>query len=133
MLMTINLLILDDHEEVRDLLASRLREQADIDVVGVTSDVREAERECARLQPDIVLIDIRRLPDAPAACRRLGQASPRSRLVVLTSYFREGEEEALREAGVDACLVKGVGLDEPLAEMRRLAAAREPALDGSAL
>ncbi len=115
----LRVLILDDHAQVRDLLASRLSEQPDFEVLGHTGCPEEAVTMAA-LHPDLILVDIRRLEDGPGACRSLAAAAPGARLVILTSYLREGEEELYRRIGVGACLVKKAGLEGPLADLRRL-------------
>ena len=122
----IRVLILDDHALVRELLASRLSQQPDFEVIGLTGDPDEAVELARRLQPDMTLVDVRGLDDGPGCCQRLAHASPDSRLVVLTSYLIEGEEQLLQKLGAAACLVKADGLKGPLAELRKIMGVQSP-------
>ena len=117
----ISVLILDGHADVRDLLANRLACQPDFKVVALTGDPAEATCLAESYQPDLVIIDVRRLDDVALCFGRIREGSPASRLVILTSYFERGEEEAYARLGAAACLVKDAGLARCLEDLRRLA------------
>ena len=117
----ISVLILDGHADVRDLLANRIAGQPGFRVVALTGDPAEATCLAESYRPDLVIIDIRRLQDVALCLGRIREASPASRLVILTSYFERGEEEAYARLGVAACLVKDAGLARCLEDLRRLA------------
>jgi len=88
----IRILLVDDSELVRQgikaVLATHGRSL--ITVVGEAGTAAGAVTECARLKPDVVLLDIR-LPDATGleACRKITQDQPEVRVVVLTSYSND--------------------------------------------
>jgi DNA-binding NarL/FixJ family response regulator len=84
-----------------------LEDQDDIDVVGEASDGREALSRSRELQPDVVLMDIRMpVMDGIEATKRLVQAQPQIRVVVLTTYDSDRHVyEALR-AGASGFLLK---------------------------
>jgi len=60
----IRVLIVDDHEVIRDGLTAVLNEEADVDVVGTAGDGEAALAEIDRLAPDVILMDIA-MPGAP--------------------------------------------------------------------
>ena len=82
----IRVLVVDDHAVVREGLRSFLELQDGIDVAGEACDGEEALAEAARLEPDVVLMDLV-MPnlDGVAALRRLREELPRARVIVLTS------------------------------------------------
>lgn len=122
----IDVLIIDEHADVRALLARRLNADGRFRVIAHTGSLLRAAELAWAWEPDIILIDAR--PDALTgadAYLRIARASPQSRLVVLTSYLREGERQAYLEAGVSKCLLKGMSM-KALAE--ELAGLTESAL-----
>ena len=82
--MEMRVLIVDDHASFRRL-ATRMLHEAGFDVVGEAADAAEALNQAARLQPDVVLLDIV-LPDATglAVAQELA-ARPSPPRVILTS------------------------------------------------
>jgi DNA-binding NarL/FixJ family response regulator len=83
-------MVADAHHVVREGITSMLRTAGGIEVVGQARTAPEAIRHAGALRPDVILLDIR-LGDAGGLdlCRALRLQSPRSRVVVLTSYQEE--------------------------------------------
>lgn len=81
------LMIVDDHRVLTELLTEALSERDDITVVGSASTGAEALQSANRLRPDVVLLDYD-LPDADGVSliAPLGEASPGSQILILTSY-----------------------------------------------
>ncbi|HEX8033610.1 MAG TPA: response regulator transcription factor, partial [Ktedonobacterales bacterium] len=86
----ITVLIVDDHALVRQGVRAFLETQPDLNVVGEAESGEEAIRLAADLVPDVVLMDLV-MPemDGVEATRRLKQVSPRSQVIVLTSYHED--------------------------------------------
>lgn len=95
----IRVLLVDDHEIVRQGLRLLLETSDDIDVIGEASDGAEALRAVADTQPDVVLMDIR-MPrvDGIEATERLRVDHPEVAVVILTTY----NEDALLLRGLRA-------------------------------
>jgi DNA-binding NarL/FixJ family response regulator len=89
------ILVVDDHPITRDALSSLLQAHG-FDVVGVAADGAEAIHAAARLQPELVLLDLM-MPgmDGVTALPRLREAAPECEVVVLTA---SGTEENLLSA-----------------------------------
>jgi two-component system response regulator MprA len=108
---------------VEDDPGLRLALQHGLAAEGFTVDaVSDAASACARTAPDVVLLDWG-LPDGESgttACRRLRDAHPRARLVMLTGRSDAGTERAALDAGAHAFLVKGIGLGDLAARLRHL-------------
>ena len=118
----IRILVVDDHPIVRSGLTSVLSTQADFDVVGEASNGEEAITAASRLEPDLVLMDLR-MPakngvDASAA---ILAERPSTRVVVLTTYASDGEVLRAIEAGAVGYLLKDVPHDELFRALRAVA------------
>jgi len=106
-LQPIKVLISDDHPVVRKGLKSMLSGLKDIDVIGEAVNGRDTIREVKRLKPDIVLLDIR-LPDISGleVSEELKPMMPDTKVIVLTTYDRDGYFQKALKAGVHAYLIK---------------------------
>jgi two-component system, NarL family, response regulator DevR len=92
----LRLLIVDDHEVVREGLASLLGRRPSFQVVAQAGTVDEAIAAARTHRPDLVVMDVR-LPDGSGieACREIRAEFPDTRVVILTSY---PDEEAVLSA-----------------------------------
>jgi DNA-binding NarL/FixJ family response regulator len=123
----LTVLIVDEHPEVSQVLARGLRRIRGIRVVGETANVMLGAELAHQFEPDVILADFRRTgPPRAETYRWLARVSPSSRIVAHTSYIANGEERALRDAGVAACCLKGLSITK-LAERLVETAASKPA------
>jgi DNA-binding NarL/FixJ family response regulator len=102
----IRVLVVDDQAIVRAGVTMLLR-SAGHDVVGEAADGVEAVRLTERLRPDVILMDIR-MPrlDGIEATRRILDAQPATRIVVLTTFTEDDEVYGALRAGAIGFLVK---------------------------
>jgi DNA-binding NarL/FixJ family response regulator len=133
----IRILIVDDHEVVREGLKVLLQAERDLEVVAETGRGDEVPDLVARSRPDVVLLDAR-LPDVggPEVCRRLSQTHPEIRVIILTSYTDDELVEASISAGAKGYLVKDVErfwLKESIRAVARGEAALSPQVAGKVL
>jgi two-component system response regulator NreC len=103
----IRILIADNHTLVREGLHALLQGQGDLEVVAEASTGREAVDGALRLRPDVVLMDIG-MPelDGLAATRRIVEANPSIRVLVLTVHDSMDYFYRALEAGAHGFLVK---------------------------
>ncbi|MCZ7575279.1 MAG: response regulator transcription factor [Ardenticatenaceae bacterium] len=104
------LLLIDNHPQARRALLVHLARVPGIAVAGNTADADEAVSLATVLQPDIILLEPKRL-DAIRLARQLREVTPDSRILVYTSYPDLSEKEALLGAGASAYLLKSVDLN----------------------
>lgn len=112
----ITLIVVDDHPVVRDGLQGMLSGQPDIDVVGEAVNGREAVEMALRLQPDVILMDLR-MPemDGVAAIEGILAERPEANILVLTTYDSDEDIVRAMEAGATGYLLK----DAPRQELFR--------------
>ena len=107
--MSIRVLLCDDQALVRSGFRLILESREDIEVVGEVEDGREAIELTRRVDPDVILMDVR-MPnvDGVEATRRLVAGGSRARIIILTTFdLDEYVYEAIR-AGASGFLLKDV-------------------------
>ncbi len=111
----IRILLVEDHQVVRQGLAALLSTTEGLEVVGSVGDGVEAVAAFRTLRPDITLMDLR-LPKMSGvdAIRAIRGEFPEARVVVLTTY--DGDEDIFRalQAGARGYLLKGMPFEELL-------------------
>lgn len=119
----IRVLIVDDHDMLREGLSTFLRAFPDMRLVGEAANGAEAVQRCRELAPDVVLMDLI-MPemDGVAAIRAINAAPSRPAIIALSSFGEEQLVRAALEAGARSYLLKNVSA-ESLAEAIRLARA----------
>jgi DNA-binding NarL/FixJ family response regulator len=119
----IRVLIVDDHEVVRLGLRTLLSRVSTIRVAGEAGTAAAALAEASRLQPDVVLMDVR-LPDGSGieACREIRSTCPTTRVLFLTSFPDEEAVLSTILAGGDGYLLKEVSGDLLIGAIERVAA-----------
>lgn len=124
----ITVLIVDDHALVRQGVRAFLETQADLHVLGEAENGAQAVALAANLVPDVALMDLL-MPDMDGveATRRIRQASPRTQVVILTSYHEDEHIFPAIRAGALSYVLKDLGPRE-LADVVRKAARGEAVL-----
>ena len=124
----ITVLLVDDHQMVRQGVRAFLDTQPDIDVVGEAAEGETAISLAIEFAPDVVLMDLI-MPgmDGVEATRRIKAASPRTQVIVLTSYHQDEHIFPAIRAGALSYVLKSIGPEE-LGDIVRRAAAGEAVL-----
>ncbi len=105
----LRLLVVDDHEVVRQGLVSLLERREHFQVVAEAGTAAEAVEMARKFEPDLVVMDVR-LPDGSGieACREIRQEFPHMRVVILTSYPDEEAVLSAIIAGASGYLLKQI-------------------------
>ena len=105
----LRLLVVDDHEVVREGLVALLSRREEFQVVAEAGTVAESIAAARRFEPDLVVMDVR-LPDGSGieACREIRAEFPAIRIVMLTSYPDEEAVLSAILAGASGYLLKQI-------------------------
>lgn len=117
------ILLVDDHEVVREGLRALLARREGFEVVGQAGTVEQAIAEAARSEPDVIVMDVR-LPDGSGieACREIREARPETKVIMLTSYADDDAVFASILAGAAGYVLKqtrGSALADAIAAVAR--------------
>ncbi len=115
----IRVLLVDDQELIRYGFRLVLEAEADMDVVGEAENGEEALRIAQKLQPDVVLMDVR-MPGAGGieATQRITDSLPDTRVLVLTTYDRDEFAFGALRAGAAGFVLKNTRPEELVAAIR---------------
>jgi DNA-binding NarL/FixJ family response regulator len=107
---TVRVLIADDHPLFREGMRGRLDRVADIEVVGEAASGDEAVELARKLEPDVILMDIK-MPgkNGIEATREILRAGPEIGVVVLTMFEDDDSVFAAMRAGAKGYLLKDSG------------------------
>jgi DNA-binding NarL/FixJ family response regulator len=119
----IRVLVVDDDALMRAGLRGILSNDQAIDVVGEAADGRDAIYRTRLLRPDVVLMDVR-MPDLDgiSATRRLLDAFPDTRVVILTTFEQDDYIFGALRAGASGFLLKRTRPEELVAAVHTIAA-----------
>lgn len=122
---TIRILLVDDHQVVREGLRHMLELEADLKVVGEAADAREAMMQAESLSPNVVLMDIK-MPggDGIELTKEVKQKCPSCNIIMLTLYD-EYLPQAI-EAGAVGYLLKDIKREELIRAVRAAYQGRSP-------
>jgi DNA-binding NarL/FixJ family response regulator len=115
-------LIADDDDLMRAGLAELLTGEPEIEVIGRASTGREAVERARRLEPDVVLMDVR-MPDLDgiAATQELMRVSPGAKVLILTTFEEDDYVFGALRAGASGFLLKRTPPEELIAAVRTIA------------
>jgi DNA-binding NarL/FixJ family response regulator len=119
----IRLLIVDDHQLMRDGLVRLLGLENEIEIVGTAADGAEAVEKVGELQPSLVLMDVR-MPQMSgiAATREIKARYPATEVVLLTMHEEDEYVFEGLSAGASGYLLKDASHDELMSTLRQVQA-----------
>ena len=121
----IRVMLVDDHTMVRRGLATFLKVFDDLELAGEAENAQAAIQLCAKLLPDVILMDMV-MPDmnGATATRIIRQQFPSVQVIALTSFKEEQLVKSALEAGAIGYLLKDVSADELVRAIRSAHAGR---------
>jgi two-component system, NarL family, response regulator DevR len=128
----IRLLIIDDHEMVREGLKAMLTAESDFDIIGDAANAEQAYELIHRLHPDVILLDIR-LPGVSGIeiCRIVAESYPEIAVIIVTTFTDETLVAQCIQAGARGFIVKDIERFD-LKRSIRAVARGEAAIDSKA-
>ena len=128
--MTIKVLVVDDHEVVRQGLVSVFKDSS-VRIIGDAEDPDEAVKQARKLKPDVVLLDVRLGgKDGIEAIRRIRSAAPSSRIIVLSGFDNPTYIARAVSAGAHDYVLKTASRAELIAAVTGAAEGAAPARSG---
>ena len=119
----VKVLLVDDHEIVREGLCRVLESTGEFQVVGQASDGKMAVEMASELRPDVVVLDlIMPVMNGTDACREIMEEIPNSRVLVLTMSTEQDAVVDSLAAGATGYLQKVCGMAEFISAVRDVAA-----------
>lgn len=105
----ISVLIAEDHAIVREGLCMLLKKEEGIEVIAQAEDGREAVKLAAKLQPDVIVMDIA-MPhlNGIEATRQIMQARPDARVLILSAHSDDAYVETIMGLGASGYLIKQI-------------------------
>lgn len=119
---TIRLMLVDDHAIVREGLRALLDDEQNFAIVGEAANGDEACKVVGRIQPDIVLMDLK-MPGMTAsdAIRMIRASHPHVKVVALTSYADDSQVRDIVAAGAQGYILKDVTKSDFISALRTVA------------
>lgn len=119
----IKILVVDDHPLMREALQGLIETEPDLKVIGQASNGESAVEMAARMQPDVVVMDII-MPgiDGIEATRQIIKTCPGVHVLILTSSNDDTHVVAAMRAGAEGFLIKDAGRKEVIQGIREVAA-----------
>lgn len=120
--MTISVLLVDDHDLIRQGLRRAFERDGDFEVAGEAATLTDARRLLSLLDPDVVILDVR-LPDGNGleACRKVRADNAEIGIVILTMYAGDDQLFEALEAGASAFVPKNAPSEDVVAAARHAA------------
>ena len=105
--MSIRILIVDDHEIMREGLCALLRKHEEMEVVGQACDGRSAVEMVRDLHPDVVIMDVS-MPNLNGidATKRILAKSPGTKVLALSTYSNRSMVTKMLKAGASGYVLK---------------------------
>lgn len=122
----IRILTVDDHPLLLEGLATIIRTQPEMVLVGQASNGRGAIEQVQALQPDVTLIDLR-LPDMSGidAMIAILAQRPQARIIIMTTFEGDGPVQRALEAGASSYILKNMPPKEIVDAIRRVHAGKK--------
>ena len=122
----IRILLTDDHAIMRDGLAELIDGHADIKVVGMAANGREAVELAEKLRPEVILMDVSMpVMNGIEATRQIKEVFPKMIIIGLTMHKDPDIHQAMKKVGASACISKSGSLENLVDSIRSLYSDRQ--------
>ena len=117
----IRVLIAEDDEGIREVLASVVRSEPALALVAAVEDANGAVDAAVRESPDVALVDVRMPGGGASATRGIKLRSPHTSVLAFSAHDDALTMQAMYDAGADGYVVKGSTVNEIIGSIRRAA------------
>lgn len=108
-----NIIVIDDHQMLRDLISETLNVQDDFNVVMTSGNAKDSIELCEKFNPDLVLMDVctEDNSDGIAYSKLLKKQFPNIRVIIMTGVLDLNFINDAKKAGVDSFIYKNISKD----------------------
>ena len=118
----IKILIADDHPLMRQGLSTLLDADPTLQIVGEAKNGADAVEKAGELKPDVIIMDLSMpVMDGVEATRRIREANPDTKVLILTTYGTSADIAHAIDAGASGALVKDAEYDRLISAIRAIA------------
>lgn len=118
--MPVKVFLIEEHPQVRQALSKRLRNSAEVELVGEAGEAMQALRQVREARPEVVLIETKRGDGMGLEIiRQVAQEPWLPRVIVLTTYEEPWERTASHRAGAHDYLLKQIDVPELVKRIQR--------------
>ena len=116
------ILIVDDHEQFRNGVKMLISREADLEVIGEAQNGQQAVSLAQKLQPDVILMDVKMpVMDGIEATRKIHAKMPGIKILALSMYTDKSFVSGMMRAGAVGFITKGDDSEEMYKAIRRVA------------
>ena len=120
----IRVVLVDDHQLVREALIKYLGQQRDVEVVGEGGTADDALELVTTQNPDVLVLDLRLPGDGHTALKKIAATSPSTRVLIVTGLESDGHAIRALRSGAAGYLRKGASMDEFVSALRTIHAGK---------
>lgn len=108
-----NIIVIDDHQMLRDMISETLNSQDDLNVVATAGNAKDSLELCKKLNPDLVLMDVctENNSNGIAYSKILKKQFPNVKVIIMTGILDLNFINDAKEAGVDSFIYKNISED----------------------
>lgn len=108
-----NIIVIDDHQMLRDMISETLNSKDDLNVVATSGNAKDSLELCKKLNPDLVLMDVctENNSNGIAYSKLLKKQFPNVKVIIMTGILDLNFINDAKEAGVDSFIYKNISKD----------------------
>ena len=108
-----NIIVIDDHQMLRDMISETLNSQDDLNVVATAGNAKDSLELCKKSNPDLVLMDVctENNSNGIAYSKLLKKQFPNVKVIIMTGVLDLNFINDAKEAGIDSFIYKNISKD----------------------
>ena len=108
-----NIIVIDDHQMLRDMISETLNSKDDLNVVATSGNAKDSLELCKKLNPDLVLMDVctENNSNGIAYSKLLKKQFPNVKVIIMTGVLDLNFINDAKEAGIDSFIYKNISKD----------------------
>ena len=119
----IQIVVIDDHILLRDMIVDTLNSENDFNVIGVSDDAKNSIELCKELNPDILIMDVCTANNSNgiAYAKLVKESYPDIKIIIMTGVLDVNFINDSKDAGIESFIYKSIGKDSLIATVRNTA------------